>query len=230
MAFFLCSVCMELRALKLKTVHISIVLQCHVYYHPVIQLGKLGVTERSIIVSPGDNFNYSGWWKELCSVSTVHMSQSIPRLLKLIWQHGRFNFTHAHNNIILNNYCWQDLAQLIPDIGTVRVQELPSYAGSRDSSRILYSTRTQLEQLSPPDYSRELSYDPGWCVDWLLLIMLEWLITTSLVIVVNVPPPPQFNGSEFKNHLVFQPWGAWYRLWHDKINVKFNWPWAQLQP
>ena len=50
---------------------------------------------------------------------------------------------------------------MIPDIGAVRVQDLPSYGGSRDSSRILYSARTQLEQLGPPDYGRELSYDPG---------------------------------------------------------------------
>ncbi len=45
----------------------------------------------------------------------------------------------------------QELAGLIPDVAT-RVQELPTYTGSRESTRILYSCRSQLEQLEPPEY------------------------------------------------------------------------------
>ncbi len=47
----------------------------------------------------------------------------------------------------------------MPDIGSARVQEIPTYTGSRDSSRIVYATRTKIEQLSPPqDHSEQGMY------------------------------------------------------------------------
>ena len=66
----------------------------------------------------------------------------------------------------------QELAQLIPDIGNLHVQDLPSYTGTRDSSKIVYSARSKLEQLSPPDYSTELSYDPGMYIIYTHTCML----------------------------------------------------------
>jgi hypothetical protein len=76
---------------------------------------------------------------------------------------------------------FQELAQLIPDIGNLRVQDLPSYAGTRDSSRILYSARSQLEQLSPPDYSTELSYDPGTCILHIILCTIKQEYSFSFI-------------------------------------------------
>ena len=46
----------------------------------------------------------------------------------------------------------QELAQLIPDVNT-RLEEVPPYTDSRESQKIIYSTRSRLERLEPPAYS-----------------------------------------------------------------------------
>lgn len=46
----------------------------------------------------------------------------------------------------------QELAQLIPDVNT-RLEEVPPYNDSRESQKIIYSTRSKLERLDPPTYS-----------------------------------------------------------------------------
>lgn len=51
----------------------------------------------------------------------------------------------------------RELAQLIPDVHSDRVQDVPSYAGARDSTRILYTARTQLDQMAPPPYTSSSS-------------------------------------------------------------------------
>ena len=41
----------------------------------------------------------------------------------------------------------QELAQVIPDIGSSRIQEMPAYNGGRDTTRIMVATRGKLEQI-----------------------------------------------------------------------------------
>lgn len=48
---------------------------------------------------------------------------------------------------------FQDLARLIPDIGSSRVQEVPAYNGSRDSTRIMMATRSKLDQMESPAHA-----------------------------------------------------------------------------
>ena len=45
------------------------------------------------------------------------------------------------------------MAELIPDIGSSRVQDIPAYNGGRDSTRIMMSTRAQLDQVTLPSYA-----------------------------------------------------------------------------
>ena len=46
---------------------------------------------------------------------------------------------------------------LIPDIGSARVQDLPTYTGTRESNRILYNVRTKLDHMQPPQYGSDYS-------------------------------------------------------------------------
>ncbi len=43
----------------------------------------------------------------------------------------------------------------MPDVGSSRVQEIPTYTGARDSSRIVYNARSKIELLLPPQYSTD---------------------------------------------------------------------------
>lgn len=68
-------------------------------------------------------------------------------------------------NIIADSQ--KELALLIPDVGSARVQEIPTYSGTRESSRVVYSTRSKLELLHPPQYgtqssSSELTSPPSY--------------------------------------------------------------------
>ena len=47
----------------------------------------------------------------------------------------------------------QELAQLIPDVGTSRIQEVPAYNGGRESTRIVVDTRAKLDQVELPPYT-----------------------------------------------------------------------------
>ncbi len=49
----------------------------------------------------------------------------------------------------------QELALLMPEVGSARVQEIPTYTGARDSNRIVYNARTKIELLHPPQYSTD---------------------------------------------------------------------------
>lgn len=55
----------------------------------------------------------------------------------------------VHSNVVL---CPQELASLIPDIGSSRVQEVPPYNGSRDCTRIMLATRSKFDQLEAPSF------------------------------------------------------------------------------
>ena len=48
---------------------------------------------------------------------------------------------------------FQELAHLIPDIGSSRVQEVPPYNGSRDTTRIMMATRSKFDQLESPAFA-----------------------------------------------------------------------------
>lgn len=47
----------------------------------------------------------------------------------------------------------QELALLIPDVGSSRVQDMPAYNGSRESTRIMMTAKSKLDQLGPPSYA-----------------------------------------------------------------------------
>lgn len=51
----------------------------------------------------------------------------------------------------------KELAQLIPDIGSSRVQDMPAYDGSRESTRVMMATRSKLDQFEPPSASSSSS-------------------------------------------------------------------------
>ena len=42
---------------------------------------------------------------------------------------------------------------LIPDVGSSRVQDMPAYNGTRESTRIMMTTKSKLDQLGPPSYA-----------------------------------------------------------------------------
>ena len=59
---------------------------------------------------------------------------------------------------------FQELAQLVPDVNT-RTQDLPTYTGNRESTRILQTTKSQLDHMDPPSYGSGLgtpAFDDNW--------------------------------------------------------------------
>ena len=59
---------------------------------------------------------------------------------------------------------FQELAQLVPDVNTP-TQDLPTYTGNRESTRILQTTKSQLDHMDPPSYGSGLgtpAFDDNW--------------------------------------------------------------------
>ncbi len=70
---------------------------------------------------------------------------------------------------------------LMPEIGSARVQEIPTYTGARDSNRIVYNVRSKIELLHPPQYSTDQCEQ----LPIIIIILTSYTCTVSKLLKVQ---------------------------------------------
>lgn len=94
---------------------------------------------------------------QLADAEVVGQSKETEAMKLMSIRAGLLDISHAWQALGTNcsvlAQSQKELAQLLPDIGSSRVQDMPAYNGSRESTRIMMATRSKLEHLELPSYA-----------------------------------------------------------------------------